>query len=162
MDDAAHCAPEFLTAVTFPYRLWKAELDHLWNHFKSHLLEMEHHERLSREVVDALFLETSKVRLDGALSTWGGLDQMAFKVSSNSNNFMILPFYERTCCTLGLPTCQPAPNTNQVDASFCLCKLALQLNGKSAWWMEIFVLFMQPVELQINFISSGQKIWRTL
>jgi len=61
---------------------------------------MRHWHRLPREEVDALSLETLKVRLDGALSTWlscrcpcsllEGWIRWLLRIPSNSNNSMIL------------------------------------------------------------------------
>ena len=61
---------------------------------------VKHWHRLPREVVDAPSLETAKVRLDRALSTWwscgcpcslqGSWTRWPFKIPSNSNNSMIL------------------------------------------------------------------------
>ena len=61
---------------------------------------VRHWHRLPREAVDALSLETSKVRLNGALSTWwscgcpcplqGIWTRWPVSVPSNTNDFMIL------------------------------------------------------------------------
>ena len=53
---------------------------------------VRHYNRLPRMVLDALSLETFKVRLDGVLSnvTWGSCSTQPLKVPSDSNNSITL------------------------------------------------------------------------
>ena len=65
---------------------------------------VRHWHRLLREMVDTLTLKTSKVRMDGALSTWwscrcpcslqGSGTRWSLKVFSNRNDSVILWFYD--------------------------------------------------------------------
>lgn len=59
----------------------------------------------------------------------------------------------------------PAPNASQVKAEIQYNSSSYNsanMNRKPAGWMEILALFAYTIKLWINFISPGQKIWRTL